>query len=100
MLMIVALRWALNTRPFTRDFNDRQDVRRAATQSHPFSASHFHPAQIQRRGLKVRLPSFRWCCRAPTPPCRTSVQLVRAYEQTAPRCFGKDRSVMSFDMQQ
>jgi hypothetical protein len=52
--MIVVLRWALNTRPFTRDFNDRQDVRRAATQSHPFSASYFHSAQIQRRGLKCK----------------------------------------------
>jgi hypothetical protein len=36
--------------------------------------------------------SFNWALN--TPPCRISVQLVAAYEQTATRCFGKDRIVM------
>jgi hypothetical protein len=53
MLMIFVPRWALNTRPFKRDFNDRQDVRRAARNPTRFLLLTHHPAQIQRRGLKV-----------------------------------------------
>jgi hypothetical protein len=53
MLIIFVLRWALNTRPFTRDFNDRQDVRRAARNPTRFLLLTDHPAQIQRRRLKV-----------------------------------------------
>jgi hypothetical protein len=52
MLMIFVRRWALNTIR-SRVSNDRQDVRRAARNPTRFLLLTHHPAQIQRRGLKV-----------------------------------------------
>ena len=88
MRMIFVLRW--DSQHASGDSNDRQDVRRAATQSHPFSASQRPPGPDPAMWAESvsRLPSFRSCCRAPKPQCRISFQLVAAYVQTATRCFG------------